>query len=66
MTSINMYEGKLLTQGGRFCIVVFRFNSFIVEQAIERVGTKAGNKEAEAAMSAIVVMVSLFSSFETR
>ncbi len=34
-----------------------------IEQAIERAGTKAGNKGAEAAMSAIE-MVSLFNSFE--
>lgn len=34
-----------------------------IEQAIERAGTKAGNKGAEAAMSAIE-MVSLFSSLE--
>jgi 6,7-dimethyl-8-ribityllumazine synthase len=34
-----------------------------IEQAIERAGTKAGNKGAEAAMSAIE-MVSLFNNLE--
>ena len=34
-----------------------------IEQAIERAGTKAGNKGAEAALSAIE-MVSLFNSLE--
>ena len=34
-----------------------------IEQAIERAGTKAGNKGAEAAMSAIE-MVSLFANLE--
>ncbi len=32
MSAIKMFEGNLLVQGGKFCIVASRFNSFIVEQ----------------------------------
>lgn len=32
MSSIKTYEGALAVQGSKFCIVVSRFNSFIVEQ----------------------------------
>lgn len=32
MSSINTFEGHLTAQGGKFCIVASRFNSFIVEQ----------------------------------
>ena len=97
MQNIKTLEGTLNNVGGRYGIVVARFNSFVVEallegavdalvrhgvsagvqnatgvpvvfgvltvdtieQAIERSGTKAGNKGAEAAMSALE-MVSLF------
>ncbi len=31
MTSIKTYEGQLLIQDARFCLVTSRFNSFIVE-----------------------------------
>lgn len=34
MTNIKTYEGLLLVQGARFCIVASRFNSFIVEPLI--------------------------------
>ena len=32
MSAINIIEGNLLVQGGKFCIVASRFNSFIVDQ----------------------------------
>jgi 6,7-dimethyl-8-ribityllumazine synthase len=32
MSTIKTFEGNLLVQGGKFCIVASRFNSFIVEQ----------------------------------
>ncbi|MGY6276910.1 6,7-dimethyl-8-ribityllumazine synthase [Methylomonas sp. MgM2] len=32
MTAVNILEGALSAQGGKFCIVSSRFNSFIVEQ----------------------------------
>jgi 6,7-dimethyl-8-ribityllumazine synthase len=32
MSKIKTYEGNLLVQGGKFCLVASRFNSFIVEQ----------------------------------
>lgn len=32
MSFITTYEGHLSAQGGKFCIVASRFNSFIVEQ----------------------------------
>ncbi len=32
MTQINTIEGNFTIQGGKFCIVASRFNSFIVEQ----------------------------------
>ena len=48
MTSIKMYEGKLLVQGGWVCFVVSRFNSFIVEQL----------------QAVTLAMVSLFGSLE--
>lgn len=32
MTDIATYEGNLVVQGAKFCIVASRFNSFIVEQ----------------------------------
>lgn len=32
MTAVNILEGHLSAQGGKFCIVSSRFNSFIVEQ----------------------------------
>ena len=32
MLSIKTFEGTLSVQGGKFCIVASRFNSFIVEQ----------------------------------
>jgi 6,7-dimethyl-8-ribityllumazine synthase len=32
MTQINTIEGNLTIEGGKFCIVASRFNSFIVEQ----------------------------------
>lgn len=31
MTALKTYEGQLLVQGARFCLVSSRFNSFIVE-----------------------------------
>lgn len=34
MTHIKTYEGQLLVQGARFCIVASRFNGFIVEPLI--------------------------------
>jgi len=32
MSAIKVFEGNLLVQGAKFCIVASRFNSFIVEQ----------------------------------
>ena len=32
MSAIKTFEGNLLVNGGKFCIVAYRFNSFIVEQ----------------------------------
>ena len=32
MSAIKIIEGNLLVQGGKFCIVASRFNSFIVDQ----------------------------------
>lgn len=32
MSTISTYEGNLIVQGAKFCIVASRFNSFIVEQ----------------------------------
>ena len=32
MSTIKTFEGNLLVQGAKFCIVASRFNSFIVEQ----------------------------------
>lgn len=32
MSTIKTFEGNLSAQGGKFCIVASRFNSFIVEQ----------------------------------
>ncbi|MGR9085518.1 MAG: 6,7-dimethyl-8-ribityllumazine synthase [Gammaproteobacteria bacterium] len=32
MSTVNVIEGNLSAQGGKFCIVASRFNSFIVEQ----------------------------------
>jgi 6,7-dimethyl-8-ribityllumazine synthase len=32
MSTLKTFEGNLLVQGGKFCIVASRFNSFIVEQ----------------------------------
>lgn len=32
MSAIKIVEGNLLVQGGKFCIVASRFNSFIVDQ----------------------------------
>ena len=59
-------EGQLTAQGMKVAIVVARFNEFItskllsgaidcenIEQAVERAGTKAGNKGVDAAMTAI-------------
>lgn len=34
MSSIKTYEGQLLVQGARFCLVASRFNSFIVESLV--------------------------------
>lgn len=34
MSEIKTYEGNLLVEGARFCIVAARFNSFIVEQLV--------------------------------
>jgi 6,7-dimethyl-8-ribityllumazine synthase len=31
MSKIKTYEGTFAAQGGKFCIVASRFNSFIVE-----------------------------------
>lgn len=32
MSTLKIFEGNLLVQGGKFCIVASRFNSFIVDQ----------------------------------
>jgi 6,7-dimethyl-8-ribityllumazine synthase len=32
MSTVNVFEGNLSAQGGKFCLVASRFNSFIVEQ----------------------------------
>lgn len=34
MSDIKTYEGQLLVQGARFCIVASRFNSFIVDHLV--------------------------------
>jgi 6,7-dimethyl-8-ribityllumazine synthase len=34
MSTIKTFEGNLLAQGGKFCLVASRFNSFIVEQLV--------------------------------
>jgi 6,7-dimethyl-8-ribityllumazine synthase len=34
MSEIKTYEGQLLVQGAKFCIVASRFNSFIVDQLV--------------------------------
>ncbi|MDD5578732.1 MAG: 6,7-dimethyl-8-ribityllumazine synthase [Methylobacter sp.] len=34
MSTVKTFEGNLLAQGGKFCLVASRFNSFIVEQLI--------------------------------
>ncbi|CAA9890588.1 6,7-dimethyl-8-ribityllumazine synthase (Lumazine synthase)(riboflavin synthase beta chain) [Candidatus Methylobacter favarea] len=34
MSTITTFEGNLLAQGGKFCLVASRFNSFIVEQLV--------------------------------
>jgi len=34
MSDIKTYEGQLLAQGARFCIVASRFNSFIVDHLV--------------------------------
>jgi 6,7-dimethyl-8-ribityllumazine synthase len=34
MAELKTYEGKLLAQGARFCIVASRFNSFIVDHLV--------------------------------
>lgn len=49
MSAIRMYEGQLTAQGGKFCLVASRFNSFIVEQleagAIDTLVRHGANKE---------------------
>ena len=49
MTQINTIEGNLTVEGGKFCIVASRFNSFIVEQleggAIDALVRHGTNKE---------------------
>jgi len=32
MAEVNLIEGNLLAEGGKYCIIAARFNSFIVEQ----------------------------------
>lgn len=32
MSAVNLIEGNLLAEGGKYCIIAARFNSFIVEQ----------------------------------
>ncbi|MCQ8104614.1 6,7-dimethyl-8-ribityllumazine synthase [Methylomonas sp. SURF-2] len=48
MTAVTTLEGHLSAQGGKFCIVSSRFNSFIVEQleagAIDAIVRHGGNK----------------------
>lgn len=34
MSEIKTYEGQLLVQGAKFCVVASRFNSFIVDQLV--------------------------------
>lgn len=49
MSTIKTYEGHFSAQGGKFCIVSSRFNSFIVEQlengAIDALIRHGANKE---------------------
>lgn len=49
MSAIQTYEGSFSAQGGKFCIVSSRFNSFIVEQlengAIDALVRHGANKE---------------------
>ncbi|MFJ2359612.1 6,7-dimethyl-8-ribityllumazine synthase [Pseudomonas fluorescens] len=71
--TLKTIEGTFIAPKGRYALVVGRFNSFVVEslvsgaieQAIERSGTKAGNKGAEAALSALE-MVSLLAKLEAK
>ena len=35
MNNIKTYEGELTVQGAQFCIIVSRFNSFVVESLVE-------------------------------
>ncbi|MEY4719367.1 MAG: hypothetical protein RL563_1985 [Pseudomonadota bacterium] len=48
MTAVHTIEGHFSAQGGKFCIVSSRFNSFIVEQleagAIDAIVRHGGNK----------------------
>jgi len=48
MTTVTTLEGNLSAQGGKFCIVSSRFNSFIVEQleggAIDAIVRHGGDK----------------------
>ncbi|PPD33974.1 MAG: 6,7-dimethyl-8-ribityllumazine synthase [Methylomonas sp.] len=48
MTAVTTLEGHFSAQGGKFCIVSSRFNSFIVEQleagAIDAIVRHGGNK----------------------
>ena len=34
MNNIKTYEGELTVQGAQFCIIVSRFNSFVVESLL--------------------------------
>lgn len=49
MATIKTYEGDFAAQGGKFCIVSSRFNSFIVEQlengAIDALVRHGANKD---------------------
>lgn len=49
MTAVHTIEGHFSAQGGKFCIVSSRFNSFIVEQleagAIDAIVRHAGDKK---------------------
>jgi len=49
MSTIKTYEGHFAAQGGKFCIVSSRFNSFIVEQlengAIDALVRHGANKD---------------------
>ncbi|HYE37950.1 6,7-dimethyl-8-ribityllumazine synthase [Methylocaldum sp.] len=49
MSDIKTYEGHLLAQGARFCIVASRFNSFIVDHlvagAVDALLRHGGKKE---------------------